>query len=86
MSSSQAATLRLSRKLSLPGAFRIRLRAMMLATISLLALGACGESKGQDVAACQNEAVKVYPNWRQDMGALAGDMGDFTRRCMKAKG
>jgi hypothetical protein len=52
--------------------------------VALLALGACGGSKESDMAACQNEAVKVYPNWKQNNGAV--DMGDFAYRCMKAKG
>jgi hypothetical protein len=56
------------------------------AMVVLLALSACGDSKERDLAACENEAVKLYPNWRDNNGALAVDMGDFTYRCMKAKG
>ena len=58
-----------------------------LVVLCALAVGACTESdpKVQDLAACHWEAVKVYPQGRNDIGA-AGDMGDFTYRCMKAKG
>ena len=52
--------------------------------ILLLALGACSQSKGQDLAACQVEAIKVYPHFRE-----RGDMNDqaeFITYCMFAKG
>jgi hypothetical protein len=52
----------------------------------LLALGACGQNKRQDLAECRMEALKVYPNWKSDNLAGAVDMGDFTFLCMKKKG
>jgi hypothetical protein len=58
----------------------------LIAIALLLALGGCGESKEEDLAACQMEALKLYPNWRADNMALATDMGDFTNLCMKVKG
>jgi hypothetical protein len=63
-----------------------RMNRTLVAVVSLLALGACGDSKEGDLAACENEAVKLYPNWRDNNLALAVDMGDFTFRCMKTKG
>ena len=70
--------------------------------LCVLAVGACTDSAstGQDLAACQLEAIKIYPHWRADWktddeprpgqieGGVGGlsDMGDFTRLCMKAKG
>jgi hypothetical protein len=58
-----------------------------LVVLCALAVGACDDSAptGQDLAACQVEAIKVYPHWRNNLG-VAGDMGDFTYLCMKAKG
>jgi hypothetical protein len=38
------------------------------AIVLLLAVAACSQSKGPDLAACQNEAVKLYPNWRENNG------------------
>ena len=57
-----------------------------LVVLCALAVGACTESdpKVQDLAACHWEAVKVYPQWRNDIGA-AGDMGDFTYRPHESK-
>ena len=51
-----------------------------------LAVGACTESdhKGQDLAACQLEATKVYPHWRGNMDV--GIRATSTYLCMKAKG
>ena len=46
--------------------------------ILLLALGACSQSKGQDLAACRIEAIKA--------SAAAGDRNDYTFLCMQAKG
>ena len=58
-----------------------------LLVLCTLAVAACTESdhKVKDLSACHWEALKVYPQWRNDIGA-AGDLGDFTYRCMKAKG
>jgi len=58
-----------------------------LLVLCTLAVAACTESdhKVKDLSACHWEALKVYLQWRNDIGA-AGDLGDFTYRCMKAKG
>jgi hypothetical protein len=56
----------------------------LLAMISLFALGACGESKGQDLVACRNEALILHPNWKNNNSA--NDVGDYIFLCMKAKG
>jgi hypothetical protein len=56
----------------------------LIAIILLLALGACGEGKRQDLAECRTKAIKVYPNWQRD--SMAGQMGDFTFLCMESKG
>ena len=57
-----------------------------LVVLCALAVGACTESdhKGQDLAACQLEATKVYPHWRGNMDV--GIRATSTYLCMKAKG
>jgi hypothetical protein len=50
----------------------------------------------QDLAGCEVEAIKVYPNWRSVASNMslsgvsgvggAADMGDLTLLCMMAKG
>ena len=58
----------------------------VLAVLCALVLGACSESdhKGQDLAACQSEAIKIYPHWRGNMDV--GIRATSTYLCMKAKG
>jgi hypothetical protein len=43
-----------------------------LVVLCALAVGACNEKdhKGQDLAACKLEAVKVYPHWQDDQADL----------------
>ena len=57
-----------------------------LVVLCALAVGACSESdhKGQDLAACQSEAIKIYPHWRGNMDV--GIRATSTYLCMKAKG
>ena len=58
----------------------------VLAVLCALVLGACSESdhKGQDLAACQSEAIKIYPHWRGNMDV--GIRATSTYLCMQAKG
>jgi hypothetical protein len=44
----------------------------------LLALGACSQSKGQDLAACQIQAVRTL--------VRDSERNNYTYLCMKAKG
>jgi hypothetical protein len=61
-----------------------------LVVLFALAVGACTESdhKVQDLAACQLEVIKLYPNWpMDDDGSVTGvARGHFTEVCMTAKG
>ncbi len=56
----------------------------LFAMFSLLTLGACSQSKGQDLAACRGEALMLYPNWKDNNSA--DHMGDYIFLCMKTKG
>lgn len=46
--------------------------------VLLLALGACSQSTGQDLAACRIDAIKASAN--------DSDRNNYTYLCMKAKG
>jgi hypothetical protein len=52
--------------------------------ILLLALGACSQSKGQDIAACQIEATKAYPDQTSVYDYYKAN--NYASLCMKAKG
>jgi hypothetical protein len=60
-----------------------------IVVLCALTVGACTESdhKLQDLAACQLEAIKLYPNWpADDDGSVTGvARGHFTEICMTAK-
>jgi hypothetical protein len=51
--------------------------------ILLLALGACSQSRGHDLAACKLEAIKAYPS--RSAGNYF-DRNHHTYLCMKSKG
>jgi hypothetical protein len=55
----------------------------ILVVLCTLALGACNESRGQDVASCQIEATKAYPSHSSDNYY---DRNNYASLCMKAKG
>jgi hypothetical protein len=61
-----------------------------LVVLCALAVGVCSESdhKVQDLATCQLEAIKLYPNWpADDDGSVTGvARGHYTEICMTAKG